>query len=124
MTDFKIANGADGWDLVLDGGDLVLTESLGEMEVVRQRVVYALSTWLGESVYETTAGLPYEQGIFGFEPVPGVVGLIVSRVLQVDGVDGLVGAPSFTLTEARVLTLSMTILVGDTEGEINLEIGA
>lgn len=129
MSDLYIADGADGWDLVLDDGDVVLVHELEAsawQAEVAQRVVYRVMTWLGESPYDTAAGLPYLSGIFGFEPVPGVAALISQTVLDTDGVLELDSDPSYLLdTTTRELAMSFVIKVGTGEDvPISLEVAA
>lgn len=121
MTDFAIANDGDGWDLVLDDGDLVLTHTLGLPAEVAQRVVYRLMTWLGESPYDLTAGVPYEQLVFGFEPVPGIVAYLVQIVLDTEGVTDVATEPDFELDD-RTLTITLAIVVGTETVPIELQV--
>ena len=72
MSDLQIDATTGVWDLTLDDGDAVLVHEISRAAEVAQRVVYALMTWRGESVYDRGVGLPYLDGIFGFEPLPGI----------------------------------------------------
>lgn len=126
MSDLYIAHNGDEWDLVLDDGDVVLVHELETAPIpaeVAQRVVYRVMTWLGESPYDTGAGLPYLDGIFGFEPVPGIAALISQTVLDTEGVLEIDGNPSYLLEPStRELAMSIAIRVGDVVVPLALEI--
>lgn len=123
MTDIQIDNDSDGFDLSLVDGDLVLLSDWAQ--VVRQRVIYRLQTWLGESPYDTEAGLPYLDLIFADEPLPGIVSIVTQEILAVDGVSGLIEPPTFTEPDAdRILTIGFIIQVDTEEVPINLEVAA
>lgn len=126
MSDLYIADGADGWDLVLDDGDVVLVHELEEqawLTEVSQRVVYRVMTWLGESPYDLGAGLPYLDGIFGFEPVPGVAALISQEILETEDVSEIDGTPEYLLDPtSRELSMSIAIKVGDEPVTLSLEV--
>lgn len=114
MTDIRIENDGGGWDLALVDGDLELlpdVEGEDDGEVVAQRVVFAYMTWLGESAYETTAGVAYIGGVFGEAPAPGIGALLLQIALDVEGVADIDGDPSFNLDSGRTLTIDdMTIV--------------
>lgn len=118
MSDLYITAETGEWDLALEDGDLVLVHDLEENAYaaeVAQRVVYRVMTWQGESVYDTAAGLPYLDGIFGFEPVPGVAALISQTVIETEGVAEIDGNPTYLL-EPTTRELSMTIAIKDDRG--------
>jgi hypothetical protein len=127
MSDLLIRlNGTGGlatdWGLVEVDGDLVLTSS--HLEEVAQRVVYRLMTWLRESPYDRSAGVPYLDGVFGFEPIEGVAGLLAQEILDVEGVDGFLEGPVFAL-DGRTLTVTATLQVGEEPLELtNLQVQA
>lgn len=117
MPDLQIRNDGDGFDLVVEDGDLVmLTEIAAD---VGQRVTYHLMTWLGESPYDRRAGIPYQDVIFGFEPVPGAVALLVSEIQSIEGVAEVIGDPVSEL-EDRTLSISLTLRAEDADAPINL----
>jgi hypothetical protein len=113
VSDLKIADTAgQGWDLVLEDGDVVLFGPDDTTAEVAQRVVYTVMTWQGESPYDLAAGLPYLDGIFGFEPVPGVAGLITQAIQDTEGVAEVDENPSYLLeTTTRELSMSVRIRV-------------
>jgi len=106
--DFKIANAGTGWDLVIEDGDLVMLEEDSE-EDIAQRVTYALMVWLGESVYDREAGVPYLDAVFGDHPLPGVTALLSQRILETEGVVDFDEPPTFDL-EDRVLSIRFVIV--------------
>jgi hypothetical protein len=114
VSDLYIDSSTGEWDLVLDDGDLVLVHELEENAYpaeVAQRVVYRVMTWSGESPYDVAAGLPYLDGIFGFEPVPGVAALITQTILGTEGVTELAEQPSYLLEPSRELAMSLAIRI-------------
>lgn len=125
MSDLKIvANGGDGlavdWGLVIENGDLALTAS--RTEEVAQRVVYRLQTWLSESIYDTSAGVPYLDGVFGFQPREGVAALLIEEIRNTPGVDEIVDNPEFLL-EGNTLTLYVIIRVSGEDVPITFAVG-
>ena len=118
MSDLQIDATTGVWDLALDDGDAVLVDDVSRAAEVAQRVVYALMTWRGESVYDRGVGLPYLDGIFGFEPLPGIAGLLSQTILDVEGVTEIVGQPDYILDDGT-LSYSVVIRVDDgTETQI------
>lgn len=124
MSDLQIDATAGVWDLALDDGDAVLVHEVSRAAEVAQRVVYALMTWRGESRYDRGVGLPYLDGIFGFEPLPGIAGLLSQTILDVEGVTEIVGQPDYIL-DGGTLSYSVVVRVDDgTETQITAEVGA
>lgn len=124
MTDILLerdVNQNGQWDIVLTGGDLSLTADTSRLAEVAQRVVYALHTWIGESVYDLDAGVPYEEAIFGDEPAPAVVGFMRNVVESTEGVDEVLDT-SFILDDNRNLSISCTIRVGEDFDTFALEV--
>lgn len=118
MADLAIANDGTGWDVSLVDGDLVLLAEDSVLDV-SQRIVYALSTWYGESPFDRTAGVPYLDGVFGFEPIPGVAALLRSVVEGVEGVAEVVGELDLIL-DGRTLRISGTVRIGDADTSLQL----
>ncbi len=112
MSDLQIDATTGVWDLTLVDGDAVLVSDVSLAAEVAQRVVYRLMTWRGESRYDRGAGLPYLDGIFGFEPLPGIAGLLSQTILSVEGVVEIVGAPQYILDNGT-LSYSVVIRVSD-----------
>lgn len=124
MTDFLIRNDGSGFDLVIEDGDVVFTADESRLTEVSQRVIYRLSTWRGETAYDTAAGVPYLDMVFGQQPTPGVAAILTQIILETEGVDGLVEAPSFLLSDARVLSFTAVIEVGEDSTLIEFEVAA
>lgn len=124
MSDLQIDATTGVWDLTLDDGDVVLVHEVSRAAEVAQRVVYALMTWRGENRYDRGVGLPYLDGIFGFEPLPGIAGLLTQTILDVEGVTEIVGNPEYVL-DGGTLSYSVVIRVDDgTETQITAQVGA
>lgn len=124
MSDLQIDATTGVWDLALDDGDAVLVHEVSRAAEVAQRVVYALMTWRGESRYDRGVGLPYLDGIFGFEPLPGIAGLLSQTILDVEGVTEIVGQPDYIL-DGGTLSYSVVIRVDDgTETQITATVGS
>lgn len=122
MTDFATEQATFGWDLVLANGDIVMETD--EVQLVVQRIIYRLETWLGESPYARTSGIPYEF-VFGLEPVGAVSAILLQTILDTEGVIDIVGDPTFTLDSAsRTLSIACVVRVGDTEVPITAEVTA
>lgn len=123
MSDIQIANEGEGWDLVLVDGDLVLGFDSHAAEVA-QRVTYRLMTWLGESPYDRLAGVPYLDGVFNdFEPVPGIVALLIQVIVDTEGVNEVTEDPTFEL-DGRTLSIAVEIRVGAQTIPIELAVAA
>lgn len=110
MDDFRIANDGNGWDIVVENGDLV---GITGTEAVTQRVVYRLMTWLGESPYERAAGVPYIGGVFGTEPVYGIGAILLQVILDTEGVAGFDEPEPSLLLDERTLNVDVTIVTDD-----------
>lgn len=120
--DLAISNDGTGWDLKLTDGDLVMHVE-DSAEDVAQRVVYRLSTWRGESPFDALAGVPYLDGVFGYEPVAGVVALLRNVIETTEGVAEVLGDPDFVLDQTtRTLAISCVIRVGTAEVPIQLKV--
>ena len=122
MTDILTEDVGGTWDWTIRDGDIVMTGDEGRTQEVGQRVVYRLMTWIGESVYDRNVGVPYIEGVFGFEPIAGVVGILTQVAIDTPGVDGVEGQPSYILSDVGVLALTMRLIVGDAIEEITLEV--
>ncbi len=116
MGDFLIRDDGDGFDFVIEDGDLV---RVGETETddaaaVGQRITYTLYTWLGESPYATEQGIDYD-GVFADEPTPGIAQLLIQRIANVEGVAGFDEQPTFqldTLTRELFVTGAVVTAAG------------
>ncbi len=94
MPDFRISNpGGDQWDLDLVDGDLVLmddTTPAGNAEVVAQRVVYRVMTWLGESPYSPREGVPHLEVLGSIQGAEGIAAIYALVVQDTPGVSEIV----------------------------------
>ena len=61
----------DSWDIALDEKGNIAT--VGNPYACAQDVATACSTFRGECIYNTNAGLPYRQSILGFNPGTGMI---------------------------------------------------
>lgn len=118
MTDIAITNDGDGWDLELVDGDLRLLADRDE--VVAQRLVFRLSTWRGESTYDRAAGIPYIGGVFGVQPISGILGLFDRETLATEGVDEIIDR-SYLLDD-RALSVTLRVRASDSDVSVALEI--
>lgn len=109
-------------DIKLNGHDMDITN--GELsfvngtEAIAQDLTMAFRTWLGETVYDETVGVPYLQVIFkGKNPNLNAIKFILENIAnQRPGVIGSNLTPGLD-NETRVLTVTGTV---DTiDGEID-----
>lgn len=71
-------------DIAIENDDLAIVD---DIEATAQDIEMTLHTWLGESVYDRLAGMPYEQAIFELGTTPEAVRFIVEqRLLALEGV--------------------------------------
>lgn len=124
MSDLKITNsGNNGWDIIIgSNGDIEMETD--DINLVVNRVTYRLMTWLRESPYDRSAGIPYVDGVFGLEPVEAMVFVLTQEILDTDGVDSLVEPPTYTLDEGRTLSISAQIRASGDTAPITLTIAA
>lgn len=100
----QTVNGVD--DFVLIGDDEASWPSL-----VQQRVTYAVGTWLEESPFDRSLGFPWEQAVFGRQPVEGIVAYLYEKIIAVDGVEALAEPPVIELNNAtRQATITVQAL--------------
>lgn len=102
-------------DIDLTNGDLSFVTG---KDAIAQHVAMRLRTWLGETVYDVTAGVPYLQVIFqGKNPDLNSVRFILEQnVLRTPGVTGVELEVALD-TATRVLSVTGTI--ESIEGEID-----
>lgn len=113
MSDFLIEPLGDGdYDLVIEDDDFVIVGDTEEtwQSYVAQNVIYTLGTWLGESAYDRSQGFPWEQGVFGKQPLEGIVALLYNHTLKAEGVKGLSVPPVIDVDRvSRKATISMQV---------------
>lgn len=124
MSDLRITNsGNNAWDIIIgSNGDIEMETD--DINLVVQRVTHRLMTWLRESPYDRSAGIPYVDGVFGLEPVEAMVFVLTQEILDTDGVDALVEPPTYTLGDDRTLSISAEIRVSGDTAPVTLTIAA
>lgn len=124
MSDLKLTHdGNVGWDIIIaSNGDIEMETD--DINLVVQRVIHRLMTWLRESPYDRSAGIPYVDGVFGLEPVEAMVFVLTQEILDTDGVDSLVEPPTYTLDEGRSLSISAQIRVNGDTAPVTLTIAS
>ncbi len=93
-------------DLDITNGELSLVTGI---VAVKQDVMMGLATWLGETPYDTTAGLPYLQVIFQTDDVNAVNAIIERFIISRPGVDTVKLNQSVLDLTTRRLEVSGTI---------------
>lgn len=116
MADIKMQNG----DMVLENGELSFVTG---QPAIGQHIEMRLLTFLGETVYDESAGLPYIQVIFvKSTPLDSVQFIIEQNILSTPGVTGIT---SFTL-DLNALTRELsavgraTTIDGDVDFDVSL----
>ena len=107
-------------DMDLTGGELSWVRG---REAIAQHVTMRLRTWLGETVYDTSAGVPWAQVIFrGKNPDLLAAKMVLEQqVLATPGVTGV--ALDLSLDRpSRVLTVTGTIQSIDGEIDFATEV--
>ncbi len=104
------------YDMDLTNGDLTFVDG---KEAIAQDVTMALRTWLGETVYDTTVGVPYLQVIFkGKNPNLTSIRFILEQIiLRRPGVTGVALEELDLDRSTRVLTVAGKI--DSIDGEID-----
>ena len=108
------------YDVDLANGELTFVRG---REAIAQDVKMRLRTWLGETVYDQTAGVPWIQAIFADKnPDLNSTRFILERqILATPGVTGITLDLSFDRA-SRVLTVSGEMTSIDGEIDFTLEI--
>lgn len=114
MSDIKASDG----DVVISGADFVLATGL---EGHIQDIERTLRTWLGESVYNRLAGLPYEQVIFQVGTTPEAARFIIEQRLNArDSVENVEELSTTIDQSTRKLTISGTVATPGGTVEVSL----
>lgn len=121
--DIRIEHDGNGWAASRDEyGDFVLTEE-DSADEIRQRIAFNLLVWLGECVYQRSVGVPYLESVFGSEPSPGALAILLNALRSTEGVSAIVGDPEFDLGADRVLQINATVLTTNADTlEVGLEV--
>lgn len=116
--DFKLT----GHDLDVTNGELSLVTGI---EAVVQDITMTLRTFLEESVYDRSAGVPYLQIIFKKGTSLQTVRFILEQIiLQVDGVTEVIDLDTSDFDRnTRSLVVTGTVRALDQEFPIEVEIG-
>ncbi len=97
-------------DIDMTAGDVSWVEG---GEAVRQDVEMTLNTWLSETPYDTSAGVPYLQIIFKRGTTPSAIRFIIEQIIRdCDGVDDVLELSTDLDRPTRVLTISGRARVG------------
>lgn len=101
------------WDLVLDASGNIAVCS--DPYSVTQNVATAVRTWKAEAWYDTSLGIPYDDGIFsGSTPIS----LLKSQAEEAaENVSGVATAECLFLLKPNTRTLSGAIALTLTNGE-------
>jgi hypothetical protein len=108
-------------DLLLTGHDMDITN--GELSFVRagiaiaQDIKMAFRTFLGETVYDTSTGVPYTQVMFVRGTSIDAVKLILERIAL--GRPGVLGASLIPVLDSQTRELSVTGTIQTLNEEID-----
>lgn len=103
------------YDMDLSNGELTFVTG---RDAIAQHVQMRLRTWLGETVYDATAGVPYLQVIFkGKNPnLDSVKFILEQNILRTPGVTGVALALAF---DKDTRDLRVTGTLESIDGEID-----
>lgn len=110
-------------ELVLEGGDLVLTRP--GLEDTAQALRVTLETHLGEWQLDTTLGVPWREQVLGKGRDPRVIELVIQRIAE--GVPGIIRVERVSAQLDRVtrrLSVRIVALVETPDGDEQLELAA
>lgn len=108
------------FDLDMTNGDLSFVTGI---EAVRQDIEMSLRTWLAETPYDRSAGVPYIQIIFQRGTTIDAIRFIIERhIAGIDGVDGVNQLDTAVDKQTRTLTITGKVTALDQEFPIALEI--
>jgi hypothetical protein len=114
-------------DIKMQGGDMVIED--GEISFVThqpaigQHIEMRLRTFLGETVYDQSAGVPYIQVIFLKQtPLDSVQFILEQNVLSTPGVTGIeeFDLTLDSLTRGLSVVGSVTTIDGDVDFDVSL----
>lgn len=114
MSDIKASAG----DVVISGADFILATGLaGDTQDIER----TLRTWLGESVYNRLAGIPYEQAIFQVGTTAEAARFIIEQRLEArDSVEDVEELSATVDQSTRKLTISGTVVTPSGTVEVSL----
>lgn len=108
-------------DLKLTGYDMDITSGnvswVNGIEAIAQHVKMRLRTWLGETVYDVTAGIPYLQVVFERgTSINSIRFILEQKVRATPGVTGVYLLPEF---DRATGVLTVTGKIKAIDGEID-----
>lgn len=107
-------------DLDITNGDLSFVSGL---DAIAQDIAMALQTWLGESVYDRNAGVPWLQVIFKRGTRPDAARFILENIIRgIDGVQDVLEINASLASATRVLTVAARVRALDAEFPIAVEV--
>ena len=114
MADIRMQNG----DMVLENGELSFVTG---QAAIAQHIEMRLKTFLGETVYDASAGVPFIQVIFiKSTPIDSVQFIIEQHILATPGVTGIT---EFELTlDATTRELSVVGRATTIEGDVDFDV--
>lgn len=104
-------------DLVIEGGDIQFVRN---QEAIAQHIRMRVQTWLGESVYDESAGTPFTQVIFE----PGTSGIAIQFILErrITETPGVTGVSTQFTEDRAARTFSMTGTATTIQGDVDFAI--
>ncbi len=107
IFDFKIDY--DTHDVVFDKGDLV--QETDAAQALRQTIIVGLKMWLGESLIDTSQGMPWFEEILGRKEkdMSLVVARVENFVSQIPGVNSVVIEDADFNYQTRALSFGMFV---------------
>lgn len=112
-------------DLKITNGDLDLSQNdfafVTGAEAIRQDIELTFRTFLAESVYDRSVGVPYLQVIFRTGTSKEAISFICEQVLlSIDGVTDVLELDTFVDREVREFTATGRVLVEGQEVPISV----
>lgn len=124
MSDIVIAkrDDVDGYDVLVENGDLVLTRDRTRALEVIQRVWYRLLWFFQEHPYDRSVGIAYFDLVFGQLPDPSIVNYLTGIIADTEGVDSIATDPVLDLTDDNTLAITVELLIGSQPETISIEV--
>lgn len=116
MSDILASNG----DMVFTNGELTFVTG---QAAIAQQIEFRLKIFLGETVYDQSAGVPYIQVIFLKQtPLDSIQFILEQQVSETPGVTGITEfeLDLDTLTRTLTVTGRATTIEGDVDFDVSL----
>ena len=113
MADLKLENG----DMVLENGELSFVTG---QAAIGQHIEMRLKTFLGETVYDQAAGVPYLQIIFQRQTPLDSVEFILKSIIE--ATPGVTGTDLALTLDSRTRILSVTGTAQTIEGDVDFDV--